>query len=45
MISVECKSNDLDERARYELLLLRRAGDLFYFKKERMRMILEEGAR
>ena len=33
-----------DEQARYELFVLRRAGDLLPFKKERIRMILEEGA-
>jgi uncharacterized protein len=38
-------AEDLDRQARYELYLLRRAGDLFPFKKERIRMILEEGAR
>ncbi len=38
-------SRDLDHQARYELFVLRRAGDLMPFKKERMRMILEEGAR
>jgi predicted nucleotidyltransferase len=36
---------DLDRQARYELYLLRRAGDLLDFKKERIRMIIEEGAR
>lgn len=38
-------AEDLDRQARYELYLLRRAGDLHSFKKERMRMIMEEGAR
>lgn len=38
-------AQDLDEQARYELFVLRRAGDLMPFKKERTRMILEEGAR
>ena len=38
-------AEDLDKQARYELYLLRRAGDLFPFKKERIRMIMEEGAR
>lgn len=38
-------AEDLDRQARYELYLLRRAGDLFPFKKERIRMIMEEGAR
>lgn len=37
-------SDDLDRQARYELFVLRRAGDLLPFKKERVRMILEEGA-
>lgn len=36
---------DADEQARYELFILRRAGDLLPFKKERIRMILEEGGR
>jgi len=35
---------DPDEQARYELFVLRRAGDLLPFKKERMRMVLKEGA-
>jgi hypothetical protein len=34
-----------DRQARYELYVLRRAADLLPFKKERTRMILEEGAR
>ena len=34
-----------DQQARYELFVLRRAGDLIPFKKERNRMILQEGAR
>jgi hypothetical protein len=38
-------TRDPDRQARYELYVLRRAGDLLPFKKERMRMILEEGAR
>jgi predicted nucleotidyltransferase len=38
-------SNDPDRQARYELFVLRRAGDLLPFKKERIRMILYEGAR
>lgn len=38
-------TRDPDQQARYELFVLRRAGDLFPFKKERNRMILEEGAR
>jgi len=36
---------DPDEQARHELFVLRRAGDLLPFKKERIRMILEEGGR
>lgn len=36
---------DPDEQARYELFVLRRAGDLLPFKKARTHMILEEGAR
>lgn len=36
---------DIDRQSRYELYLLRRAGDLLPFKRERIRMILEEGAR
>lgn len=36
---------DPDEESRYQLFVLRRAGDLLPFKKERVRMILEEGAR
>jgi predicted nucleotidyltransferase len=38
-------AQDMDSQARYELYILRRAGDLFPYKKERLRMILEEGAR
>jgi predicted nucleotidyltransferase len=38
-------AEDPDQQARYELYVLRRAADLFPFKKERVRMILEEGAR
>lgn len=38
-------AEDLDRQARYELYLLRRAGDLIGFKKERVRMIMEERAR
>ena len=38
-------SDDLDRQARYELYVLRRAGDLAPFQKERIRAILEEGAR
>ncbi len=37
-------TNDPDRQARHELYILRRAGDLMPFKKERMRMIMEEGA-
>lgn len=36
---------DADEEARSQLHVLRRAADLAPFKRERMRMILEEGAR
>lgn len=38
-------AEDMDRQAGYELYLLRRAGDLLPFKKERMRMIMDEGAR
>ena len=38
-------TDDPDRQARHELYILRRAGDLMPFKKLRMRMILEEGAR
>jgi hypothetical protein len=38
-------SDDLDRQARYQLFVLRRAGDLAPFQKERIRAILEEGAR
>lgn len=38
-------TKDADEQARYELFVLRRAGDLLPLKKARTRMILEEGAR
>ena len=38
-------AEDLNQQSRYELYLLRRAGDLHPFKKERIRMIMEEGAR
>ena len=38
-------TSDPDRQARYELFVLRRAGDLLPFKKARIRMILEEGAR
>ncbi|MBI3393568.1 MAG: nucleotidyltransferase domain-containing protein [Nitrospirae bacterium] len=33
-----------DQTARYELYVLRRAGDLLPFERERVRMILREGA-
>jgi len=36
---------DPDQQARYELFVLRRAGDLLPFKKSRTRMILEEGGK
>jgi predicted nucleotidyltransferase len=38
-------TKDPDQQARYELYVIRRADDLLPFKKERHRMILEEGAR
>jgi predicted nucleotidyltransferase len=38
-------TDDPDRQARHELYILRRAGDLSHLKKERLRMILEEGAR
>ena len=38
-------TDDPDRQARYELYVLRRAADLLPFKKDRIRMILEEGAR
>lgn len=38
-------TNDPERQARHELYILRRAGDLMPFKKERIRMILEEEAR
>ena len=38
-------TDDPDRQARHELYILRRAGDLAPFKKLRMKMILEEGAR
>ena len=37
-------TSDPERQARHELYILRRAGDLMPFKKERMRMIMEEGA-
>jgi len=36
-------SEDLDRQARYELYVLRRAGDLLPFKQQRLRMILGIG--
>lgn len=36
---------DADDEARSQLFVLRRAADLAPFKRERIRMILEEGAR
>ncbi len=36
---------DPDRQARHELYILRRAGDLMPYKKQRIRMILEESAR
>lgn len=38
-------TSDPDRQARYELYVLRRAGDLLPFKKDRVRKIFEEGAR
>jgi len=38
-------TDDPDRQARHELYILRRAGDLLPFKKQRIRMILEEAAR
>jgi predicted nucleotidyltransferase len=38
-------TDDADRQARYELFVLRRAGDLMPFKKQRIRMILEERGR
>lgn len=38
-------ARDLDDQARYELFVLRRAGDLLPFQKERITMVLKEGAR
>lgn len=38
-------TEDPDRQARYELYVLRRAADLLPFKKERVRLILEEGGR
>ena len=38
-------TSDADRQAEYELFVLRRAGDLLPFQRERVRMILEEGAR
>ena len=36
---------DPDDQARYELYVMRKAGDLLPFKKERVKAILNEGAR
>ncbi len=36
---------DFDQQAEDELYVLRRAGDLSYFQRERIRMILKEGGR
>jgi len=38
-------TSDADRQAEYELFVLRRASDLIPFQRERVRMILEEGAR
>jgi predicted nucleotidyltransferase len=38
-------THDLDEQAEYELYVLRRAGDLAPFERERRRLVLEAGAR
>ena len=38
-------AQDPDHQARFELYVLRRAGDLLPFKRERIRMVMEEGAR
>jgi predicted nucleotidyltransferase len=38
-------AEDMDRQARYELFVLRRAGDLLPLKRDRIRMIMEEGAR
>lgn len=38
-------TTDPDDQAWYELFVLRRAGDLMAWKKERIRMIFKEGAR
>jgi len=38
-------AEDLDRQARFELYVLRRAADLAPFKKQRMKMIMEQGAR
>jgi predicted nucleotidyltransferase len=37
--------DDLDRQAEEELYILRRAGDLAYYERERRKMILEEGGR
>ena len=36
---------DFDQQAEDELYVLRRAGDLSYFQRERIRVILKEGGR
>jgi predicted nucleotidyltransferase len=36
---------DFDQQAEDELYVLRRAGDLSYFQRERIRMVLNEGGR
>ncbi len=38
-------AKDLDDQARYELFVMRRAGDLLPFKRARMKAILNEGGR
>ncbi len=38
-------TRDPDRQARHELYILGRAGDLLPFKKQRIRMIMEESAR
>ncbi len=37
--------SDPDDQARFELYIMRKAGDLLQFQKERMHAVLEEGAR
>ena len=36
---------DIESQARFELYVMRRAGDLLPFKRQRVKMILEEEAR